>query len=83
MGDQGTLAHEFALEPIIAHGVNDDPEHPSADLGESMYKVRWTGYGPADDTVEPIHHLPRNAVVSYCRRRGLNLPEDLGRAQAG
>ncbi len=65
------------------HGVNDNPCHPSEDLNESMFRVRWTDYGSKDDTFEPIHHVPRNAVVSYCNWKGLALPHDLGRSQAG
>ncbi len=78
-----SYAGEYALDRIVGHGVNDDPYHPSADLNESMFRVRWTGYGSKDDTFEPIHHVPRTAVVSYCKRKGLDLPQDLGRAQVG
>ena len=77
------FANEFAIERLVGHGVNTDPGHPFADLNESMFKVRWTGYGSKDDTFEPIHHIPANAVIRYCKQKGLPIPNDIGRAQAG
>ena len=79
----GSWPQEFSIDRIVGARINEEPAHPTADLNESMFKVRWTGYGPKDDTFEPIHHVPRNAVVSYCTRKSIALPHDLSRAQAG
>ncbi len=81
--EPAVLEQEYTIEKIVGHGANDDPGHPTASENETMLKVRWAGYGAADDTFEPIHHVPRNAVVSYFRRKQLPLPNDLSRAQAG
>ena len=71
------------IDKIISHGVNADKEHPSAEVGEVTYRVRWYGYGAVDDTYEPIKHLPRNKVVSYCKRKKLPLPDNINEAVAG
>ena len=72
---------EFVMSKMLSHGVNDDAEHPTALLGQTVYCVRCYGYGADDDTWEPIQNLPRNAVASYYRRKGQKLPSDISRAQ--
>ena len=67
----------------MAHGPNQDPDHASAKLNETTYRVWWVGFGPNDDSYEPIQHLPRNMVVSYYKRKGLPLPKDIDKAEAG
>lgn len=74
---------EYVIDRIISHGVNTDEEHPSAEVGEVTYRVRWYGYGAADDTYEPIKHLPRNKVISFCKRKKLPLPDNINEAVAG
>ncbi|MEM1010485.1 MAG: chromo domain-containing protein, partial [Myxococcota bacterium] len=76
-------AQEYIVDRIVGHGVNEDEEHPSAQVGETTYRVRWYGYGSQDDTYEPIHHLPLNKVVSYHKRKRFPLPDTLERAIAG
>ena len=76
-------AEEYVIDNIVSHGINEDSKHPSAKLGETTYRVRWHGYSPSDDTYELIHHLPRNKVVSYYKKKKLQLPSDLDKAQLG
>ena len=71
------------MDKVVSHGTNEDPHHPTAKVGETTYRVRWYGYGPDEDTFEPIRHLPRNKVVSYYKRRKLSLPEDIQEAVQG
>ena len=65
----GTHDKEFVVDRIISHGTNEDPEHPTAAVGETTYRVRWYGFEKNEDTYEPIQHLPRNKIVSYCKRK--------------
>ena len=32
---------EYVMDRIVSHGTNEDPEHPSAELGKTTYRVRW------------------------------------------
>ena len=77
------LPHEFAIDKIVGHATNDDSSHPYAGVGEVLYRVRWTRYTAEDDTFEPINHIPRNAIVSYCNRNAIPLPVNINQAQVG
>ena len=68
------------MNRIVSHQPNDNDENPAAEDGKIVYKVRWHGYGPTDDTFEPIRNLPRNKVVSYYRAKKLPLPANIGDA---
>lgn len=74
---------DFVVERIIPHGVNTDRDHPTANVGETMYRIRWEGYNTTDDTYEPARHLPRNKQVSYYKQKGLFLTSELPKACAG
>ena len=74
---------EYVVDRIISHGINQDENHPSAKVGETTYRIRWYGYKPSDDTWEPIHHLPRNKVVSYYKRKKIRLPSNINEAILG
>lgn len=63
--------------------MNEDAEHPSAEVGETTYHVRWYDYEPSEDTYEPIKNLPRNQVVSYYKRKKLTLTDNIEKAQLG
>ena len=76
-GHHRDVEKEYVIERIVDDGINEDPEHPSAQVGETTYRVSWYGYGRDDDTFEPIRHLPRNEVVSYCKRKMKPLPKNL------
>ena len=74
---------EFVIDKIISHGINEDPDHPSATVGETTYQVRWYGQNCDGDTYEPIRHIPRNKIVSYYKRIKQPLPDNLDQAQLG
>lgn len=59
---------EYYIEKIIAHGRADD--------GSLLYKVRWKGYGPADDTWEPERQFIKlyDRLAEYKRAHRLGLP---------
>ncbi len=81
--DVDTHDQEYVVERIISHGINEDPEHPTARVGETTYRVRWYGYEEKDDTYEPVRNLPRNKIVSYHKRKKLRIPENIDSAIAG
>lgn len=66
--DEASPLKEYVYERIVGHVP--DPTGKE----ERLYIVRWHGYGKEDDTSEPAHHLPHNAVVRYCRRKKLAPP---------
>ena len=65
---------EYVIEKVLDHGYQDE---------ELVLRVKWYGYDIKDATWEPIEHLPRSAVVTYFRRKGIPLPQQVARAQAG
>ena len=54
---------EYEIEKVLDAGVADD--------GSILFRIRWKGYGPSDDTWEPEENLPQE-IVRAARRR-LNL----------
>lgn len=52
-------------------------KHRYAEVGESLSRIRWYDYGPSDDILEPIAHIPRSSVFSDHKRKGLALPQNL------
>ena len=74
---------EFVIDDIISHMVNKSRRHQYANKGETLYRVRWYGFEADDDTWEPIKHLPRSKVLSYFRRKDLEIPEDINKAIDG
>ena len=59
---------EHVMDSIVDDKVNKSRRHRYAKYGETLYRVRWYDCGPEEDTWEPIRHLPRSKVLSYCRR---------------
>ena len=72
----------YVLNRIISHEIADgsEPDYPA---GLTLYRVRWYGHGPWDDTWEPIAHRPRSHVQRYYKKRKLPLPADIGDAMLG
>ena len=54
---------EYIVEGIIDAGLDE--------TGRELYRVRWEGYGPEDDTWEPVEHLPRALVKDWKRAHRL------------
>jgi len=81
--ERSTNEQEYVLERVISHGTNEDPDHPTASVGETTYQIRWFGCDKNDDTYEPIRHIPRNKIVSYYKRIKQPLPGNINEAQMG
>lgn len=68
------LGNEYVMDHIVDHDTVN---------GEVLHRIRWYGYGPQDDTWEPINHLPRNRVIQYYKRKRLEIPSTIGKARTG
>ena len=53
----------YEVEALVDAGVADD--------GTVLYRVRWKGYPPDQDTWEPSSSLPRELIRAYRRRNQL------------
>ena len=54
---------EYEIERLLDAGAAED--------GSILFRVRWKGYGPQDDTWEPEQNLPREMVRAARQRHGL------------
>lgn len=54
-GDNNT----YAVERIVRHVGSGS---------HVRYVVQWYGYSKADDTTEPLHHIPQHFIEAYWRR---------------
>ena len=57
--------NEFFIDTVVSHKVNRDKRHADAKVGDTLYRVRWVGYGPKDDTWEPLPNLTCSHVIRY------------------
>ena len=71
------------MENIVAHRKNKSAKHPHAAIGELLYRIRWTGYTPSDDTWEPMAHVPRSHVLRYHKQKKLAIPTNIDHAIDG
>jgi Chromo (CHRromatin Organisation MOdifier) domain len=62
MADQARSREEYVVEKIVDEAQNAD--------GGKLYRVRWMGYKPEEDTWEKEAHLPLHFIRRY--ERGLS-----------
>ena len=74
---------EFVIDKVVGHKVNRNRRHKFANVGELLFKVLWYGYELADDTWEPVRHLPRSKIVAYTRRAKIDPPSNIDHAIDG
>ena len=55
----------------------------TANDGTTWYRIRWYGYTPDEDTLQPIGDIPRSKILQYCRRNRLDFPLDIKYTQRG
>lgn len=71
-----TFPHEYVIDHVVGHDVRED--------GSVFYRIRWYGYSPASDPLEPIEHIPRSQILRYHRRTRTEPPtEGLSHAMVG
>lgn len=54
---------EFEVERIVDAGLTED--------GQEVYRIRWRGYPPNQDTWEPAHNLPEILIRAYKHHHNL------------
>ena len=81
--EDARLPEEYVIETIVDHEVNRSRRNRYAKYGDTLYKVRWHGYQPDDDTWEPTKHLPRSHISRYYARRKEPVPPDIDDAMVG
>ena len=69
--------NEFYIDTVVSHKLNRNKRHPDAKVGDILYRVRWVGYGPKDDTWEPLPNLTRSHVIRYHERGNIPLPANI------
>jgi hypothetical protein len=79
-------AFRFDATAPDVYEVQEVVEQETTDEGKWLYKVRWKGYGPEEDTWEPAEHLSEAAIRAYQRKaqnRAKELQTAPGRAARG
>lgn len=69
------VGDDYIVDRVIAHRYDGK--------GLLVFRVRWYGYTPEDDTENPITHLRRSHVICYCKRKELKIPDSINRARQG
>lgn len=60
---------EFVIDRLIGHR--------DVKSGSPQFLVRWYGYADTEATWEPIVHIPRSAILLYCKRIQVPPPDEL------
>ena len=55
---------EYEISRLVAAGYDDN--------NQLLFKVRWKGYGPSDDTWEPETSLPPSLVAEFKRKHNIS-----------
>ena len=71
--------HDSTDEYVLDEVVDHQRDHRQG----LKLLVKWYGFSESDNTWEPIHHVPRSAVIRYFNRRRLPVPQDITDAQEG
>jgi len=49
--------------------------------GRLMFRVRWLGYGPREDTWEHVEDIPSEKVRRYCSRHNIAVRQTPGQGK--
>ena len=74
---------EFVIDKVVDHKLNKNRRHKFANVGEPLFRVRWYGYEPDQDTREPVRHLPRSNILQYVKRADIDKPVNIDHAIDG
>ena len=74
---------EYVIDDIVDWKINKSRRNRYVKYGENLYKVRWHGFGPEEDTWEPTHHLPRSKIIMFYRKPKQPIPSDINSAVNG
>ena len=67
---QARASRYHAVERLMEEGSRVRPKYDPkrdkrGDMYEPIFRVRWKGYGRADDTWEPITHVDKRLVTAF------------------
>lgn len=68
---------EFFIEKITWNRVNKSHKHEDFEYSKKHYHVRWYSNKPSEDIWEPIWHIPLSNIISYCKRKKINIHTEL------
>ena len=74
---------EFVIDKVVDHKLNKNRRHKFVNVGEPLFRVRWYGYGPDQDTWEPVRYLPRSKILQYVKRADIDKPANIDHAIDG
>lgn len=60
---------EYIMERIVNMREGDD--------GQPLFEIKWYGYPSDENTWGPTSHIPRSHIVRYCKKKGIDLPENI------
>lgn len=74
---------EYIMDRTASRRINEDTNHPAANIGAMSYRMRWYGFYHHNDTIKSIWHIRRSKFVSYYKRIKWSLSEIIKEAQIG
>lgn len=63
---------KFVMQTIVNMG-EDNEFNP-------LFEIKWYGYAPEENNWEPTSHIYRSHIARYCKRKGLDLPDNIADA---
>ncbi|KAH7724661.1 hypothetical protein AAVH_07802 [Aphelenchoides avenae] len=78
--DDQVLGEDYEVQKILYHDVvwvlkKEGTMDKRRELrpNQVVFRVRWVGYGPGDDTWEPAEHVQHTTVFEdYCQKHGIH-----------
>ena len=68
---------DFIIDTTLSHKINRSRCHSHAKLVKDLYRFRWNGYLPSEETWEPIVNMTRRHVLNFHNTKRLNMLENL------
>lgn len=76
-GKNQAPTEDIIIDKINDHRTNRDRNHRYGNDVESLYHIRWYCFEVEGDTWKRILHLTRRSAWSYCKRKKLQIAENI------